>query len=532
MEVEGEATFIEVLSASAIGKKTGLKAHINKLLSTDQCRNTALGQSCVSKNCSLILYYSKKSEFHDDVNDIQGLISFVDTGNNTAEIFNLCTAAPQVTNELLKYTIAYNPSTDLWIGLKLSSPQFDNNVKIFAYLGFTNPVMSRESPSGIKLDYEFVSFRRLHNVITNKTLYETTIQSVKDLVNKYTVQQAPIKFKTFPANYKPDVRVKDTRIVKTESPKKESSRIVGSGTPKSPKKKVPTPEHAKEQSSITNANKIKLINADPTYGHIPFYRQSREGVSIQANCLNEFLPKGKLIDGMMLSGKDKDEVLRLLKEGGYVYEGTYGIVYQACDADKNCNYVIKVQTLGDESDIIEWRKEVELNIKFNEYDIGPKIAAAWICNDERQKQIFGIFAAEIWDGNLGAGDVDKCPPTHLINKLETQIKTIHKLGYVHGDIMPKNVLIRKDKNGTITDVTITDFGTVDTPAAWKRKERESNWIGIFYDYHTRFPPHIDNEGHGFLWPYYKSSYITLDDLRKDPKLMDNDILYYLRNKCK
>ena len=518
MEVEGEATHIEVLSASAIGKKIGLKAHINKLLSTDKCRNTALGQSCASKNCSLILYYGKKSEFHDDVNDIQGLISFVDTGNNTGEIFNLCTAAPQITNELLKYVIAYNPSTDLWIGLKLSSSQFDNNVKIFAHLGFTNPIVSRESPSGIKLDYEFVSFRRTHDVITSKTLYETTIQSVKDLVSRYAIEQAPIKFKTFPVNYKPDIRVKDIRLVKTESPKK----------------KTPTPQLAKtsKKQSTSNANKIKLIDADPTRNYVPLYRQRKEGVAIQANCLNGFLPKGKLIDGTMLSGKDKNEVLRLLKEGGYVYEGTYGIVYQACDADKNCDYVIKVQILEHESDIIDWRKEVELNIKFNEYDIGPKIASAWICNDERQQQIFGIFAAEIWDDNLGTEEVEKCPPKHLIDKLETQIKTIHKLGYVHGDIMPKNVLVRKDRNGDIIDLTITDFGTVDTPIAWKRKDGEYNWIRTFYDYHAYFPYGVESGQHGFLWPYYQNSYITLDDLRKDPGLMDNDILYYLRNKCK
>lgn len=573
MDVEDAPSHIEIIRSADINKRKGLNSQLQKLLNSNQCKNTALSQSCTLGGCRIVvyynkpkvaqaqlssntLYYSKKEVYHNNVNDIRGFISVVTTSDTTAEIFNLCTAAPYTTQELLKYVIT-NPShvlntcdgtecntnVDYWIGLKMSSPQFDDNVKIFAYLGFSNPVIARESPSGINLNYEFMAFQRNHtkpykitkndaNIVINAA--NSLKRSSEDVTSnifapKEAVQQ--IKFKSFPAHYKSGVVVGDqVPLLKSKSPVKVSSKkpsptkIPVKPSPKNP----PLPIGKQPYKSVDKAPTIqKIVPENRFENSVPLYRMNKKATYVQMACLNGYFPKGRLIDGAQLSAADVNATIKILKEGGYIYEGTYGIVYQVCDASKNCNYVMKVQNLTSEGQINDWKKEVELMIKFNKYDIGPIVSAAWMCHNKLTEQVFGIFTSEIWDGNLGAGDIDACPSKELIDKIERQIKTIHKLGYAHGDIMPKNILVKKDSNGIITDVTVTDFGTVDTPEEWRRKQSEYDWINTFYDYHINYV-----KNNTFLRPYFTNSFITLEDVIADPMLLDNDIVYYLRNRCK
>jgi hypothetical protein len=539
MDVEKEASHIEEVSVSEISKRPGLKTTIQKLLGSSQCKNTALGQSCTSNKCKLILYYGKKELEHNNVEDIHGFITLLRTSPNTAEIFNLCTAASYTTKVLLEYVIVheYNVDSldllDLWIGLKLESPQFDENVHIFASIGFANPVITKSSPSGINLNYDFIAFTRKSSAVATKDSYKATVDATMTLKSDF-FKPKEIKFKTFPAGYKPDMRPDVHKGVagKIKGENKETVFIKAKTSPKqkSPVKKSPVKKSASPEKKSKEKESIKIIK--PVSGDYKnLYRLDKKIVAIQAECLNGFLPKGRLIDKQELSGKTIDEVYEILKQGGYVYEGTYGLVYQACDAD-NCNYVIKIQIIEGEDAMETWKKEVDLMIKFNEYNIGPKIKSAWVCDDAKNSnQIFGVFAAEKWDDNLGNGDINICPPNHLIDKLENEIATIHKLGYVHGDIMPKNVLVKKDDKGNIVDLTVTDFGTVDTPAEWKRKQRYEDRIETFYKYHVYFGGNERKRIKGFLWPYYELSVITLKDVIKDPALMDNDIVFYLRMKC-
>lgn len=508
MHVENEPTYIEEVSASRITPEVG--GTITKLLGSTQCKSTAIKQSCSSKNCKLVLHHRKQEVVHTNLSDVDGFITITETSPTTAEIFNLCSTAVYINKELLAHVIEYNDYSELWIGLRFDSSHFDENAILFATLGFTNPVMTKLSPSGIVLNYEFIGLKRSND--NGDSQYKETVVKIMSMKNDYFSSKDKvdkIKFKTFPAGYKPNIKV-GANINPVVEKKMEKAPIV-----KSPERKKSPVKDVAKKVSIGNIT----VGVD---NYIDLYRRNGKAVQIQAKCLENYTPKGRLINKSELRGKDINKVYEILKEGGYIHEGTYGVVYQACDTEKNCNYVIKIQIIEDEDDLKTWRKEVEIMIKFNEYGIGPHVSAAWTCTDGTR--LFGIFAAEKWDGNLGDGDVEKCPPKHLIDKLESQIKTIHKLGYVHGDIMPKNVLVKKDSKGNITDLTITDFGTVDTPANWKLEQSSSGWIDTFYSYHT--------EGYfRFLYPYYKNSRITIEDVRKSPGLMDYDLPFYLRQKC-
>ncbi len=212
----------------------------------------------------------------------------------------------------------------------------------------------------------------------------------------------------------------------------------------------------------------------------------------------------------------------------YIAEGTYGIVYKSCDLKGDCNYVLKIQVFIDTVDkslsesIAEWKKEALLVKKLSEdYDIGAKFIGAWMCGS-----VTGIIVSKLWDGALGSGgnwQTVICPPKHLVEKLENQVRILHdKLNLVHADILPKNILIKKDSAGVITDITLTDFGMCQSPAEFQKDQKTHDWIKTLYDYHF---------GHLYLRPYYFDKHVSLQDVIGDPKHLDFDLLYYFRKNC-
>jgi serine/threonine protein kinase len=204
----------------------------------------------------------------------------------------------------------------------------------------------------------------------------------------------------------------------------------------------------------------------------------------------------------------------------YIAEGGYGLVYQACDTENKCNYAIKIQPLyfNNETRIDDWLREVKLTGILNiEHDIGPKFIGAWLCEEDQ----VGIIISELWDGQL---DNFVCPPKYLIEKLQKQIDIINNLGYVHGDIRPRNILVKKNKENEIIDVTLTDFGTVNTPEQWKQDEKDYGFIKSYYNDHFD----MDSES----YDYYKDNKITLKDVIKDPFHFDKALIYYFNKYCK
>lgn len=223
-------------------------------------------------------------------------------------------------------------------------------------------------------------------------------------------------------------------------------------------------------------------------------------------------------------GSDEDMNIHKICLNGYELEkflagGTFGAVYKSCNPDGDCNYVVKIQDLNNSDRKIEWENEVETTKLLNSYNIGSKYIGAWFCDEDK----IGIIVSELWSGSLAsAKNIAPCLSKKLINKLTDEIKIINDLGLVHGDILPKNVLVKKNHSGKIIDATVTDFGSVQSIEQWKKDQYSVDWINKIYRYHLDDPN---------LILFYKDSGVRLQDIIKDPTLLDKPLIYYLRN-CK
>jgi serine/threonine protein kinase len=216
-------------------------------------------------------------------------------------------------------------------------------------------------------------------------------------------------------------------------------------------------------------------------------------------------------------GKGLPKTIHEICLNGYELEkflanGAFGSVYQACDADGDCNYVVKIQEL--EYGLSLWEREVKMSKLLNEYEIGPKFIGAWHCKDDN----IGMIVCELWDERLPR---DECLPDDLVDKIDDQVRILGKLGLVHGDILPKNILIKRDENGEIVDATITDFGSVMTIEAWLQNQITDDTIKTFYEYQN----HRKNETRIF----YSDNNITLEEVIEDPTLLDASLVYFLKN---
>jgi hypothetical protein len=559
MEVETEKN-IELIYSNEIKRFSGLNEKLKALLKLEKCSSTALMQSCASSNCSVVLYYNKTyTGIHGDLDNLAGFITVLKVGN-MAEIYNLCSAHPKITEALLNYVIQELRIPSLWIGILLKSPYFDENLKVFTELNFGYPVIptDKKSPSGISLDYDYMAFIRP----TRESAKETTDKSLA-LRNDF-LNPKP-KFRNLPRptmNIKVSDRAKkSTSALKTPSPK---SRSVAKSIVKAPhpKEKIevssfvrspvwvpspsPSPKRPEQKVEKKERVRIKSIKTNPKNPFTPIRRKDRnpeKEAYLQNVCLNDYVINGRLIDGHELLGVDAIAIEEKLREGGYIYEGAYGVVYKVCNIDNDCNYVMKVQRLGAftkgkndinlepkvKSDLDDWTAEVNVTIEFNKYGVGAKLASAWLCENEFVKpdgsikrDLLGIIVSEKWDGNM---ENQPCLSRELLDKLENQVNIIHKLGYVHMDIFPKNVLCKKNWFGTITDVTLTDFGWV-RPIELVKNDK---WIlDTFFKYHVIDSPQFFRYYDGTIT---RSLPITKGKFYDNPRLMDFDQIYTWKYEC-
>jgi len=140
-------------------------------------------------------------------------------------------------------------------------------------------------------------------------------------------------------------------------------------------------------------------------------------------------------------------------------KGAFGTVYNACQK-KNCEYVVKLQNITD-----DWYKKIfdmEVNVmnqlmnnKYGGVELLYHAICDGICGSNKIK--IGLMILDKWDGNLDGKEILVNKNIDIfLNTISTQIKILHNLGYVHWDLLPKNVLY-KDVGGTVS-FTITDFG--------------------------------------------------------------------------
>lgn len=209
--------------------------------------------------------------------------------------------------------------------------------------------------------------------------------------------------------------------------------------------------------------------------------------------------------------------------------GTYGSIYNVESINGDQKYVIKFVNIYD-NNAIKFKKEYNIANLFSNNNIGPKIYAAGLCTDKNENGYIGYIIMEKWDTDLNSiwsknkkvtnfliKDLTDCVcnfPKELIIKLKQLIEKIHKLGYIHYDINPKNILL-KIKDNKIYDICIADFGFTNKIG----KEKQNNLTDKqYYDYFKEIFP-----------DYFKDKNLTLKDIKNNRKLLDYALLYYIES---
>jgi hypothetical protein len=214
---------------------------------------------------------------------------------------------------------------------------------------------------------------------------------------------------------------------------------------------------------------------------------------------------------------DRDSKRYISKQCMHGYEikrllgsGTYGDVLSAC-FERDCKYVVKIQEVKDMESI---EQEVQLSKKFGELGIAPIFYNHWYCHTNKNRKHYAIIVTEKWDDELKRDDI-KNMSSEIITKFEGLIDRLHSAGYIHYDLLPKNVLVKKNHNNIIIDITLTDFGLTEPID----KKLDPNWIETLYDYFTN-----DNN---VTSAYFKDHSIDLKSVIDSPLHFDEALLYYM-----
>lgn len=198
--------------------------------------------------------------------------------------------------------------------------------------------------------------------------------------------------------------------------------------------------------------------------------------------------------------------------------GHFGSVYLAKD-NNDKEYAIKLIHLGGPDYPIvngiseNFNREVQIIRELDSCGIGPKLYS--ISYHGTIPWMFGIIITDVWSGELKSKDILN---QSLVDKLFKQVKAIHKLGYVHGDVFPRNILVKRFDDKVI-DITITDFGSADTIAGWK-KQLFGQWGVECYERYLFSKQTKD---------WICSNNVDLESMREDPSLMDYPFIHHLRD---
>lgn len=179
------------------------------------------------------------------------------------------------------------------------------------------------------------------------------------------------------------------------------------------------------------------------------------------------------------------------------------------------NIVIKYKTTKNEIELDDFINEATLYLLFNDNSIGPCVLDTWYTINDKRFNGYIITLKMDCDllklmednksskyNNYALKDNFKVK-REAIRGLKYEVLKLHNLGYVHCDLMPKNILVKLEED-TITKMTITDFGLTD-----KRKHLNTDeWINTLYKYHTEH------------YPFMK---YTQDDIKAQPELLDFQI---------
>lgn len=192
---------------------------------------------------------------------------------------------------------------------------------------------------------------------------------------------------------------------------------------------------------------------------------------------------------------------------GIIGKGTSATVYECESDDDDHVYAMKIQKHSQDASVEAERAEM-----FSDMGVAPRYIESW-SNGQ-----LSFLVTDKWDGSMKHFGLETLP-SPLVFKLAVCIKRLHEEGYVHADVMPKNVLVKMRK-GQPVDVTLTDFGLVRQADEWK--DYDMKFIKNMHDYYS----HANNPTSAFM----KRNAISLAYLQEHPFCADLAFLDYLKRK--
>lgn len=190
------------------------------------------------------------------------------------------------------------------------------------------------------------------------------------------------------------------------------------------------------------------------------------------------------------NNNSKKDIMEQIKNGVYEYKinTPHNKVYFLE------NKVVKCKETKTIMDLEEFIDEATLYLLFHDNNIGPNVSDTWYTYEKKIKSYKGYIVTDKMDCDLmslmkSTKDYNYLLKENIyitkksIKELKYEIIKLHQLGYIHADLMPKNILVEL-KNNVITRMCITDFGLTD-----KRKYMANQeWMNTLLKYHKDHYP--------------------------------------------
>lgn len=123
--------------------------------------------------------------------------------------------------------------------------------------------------------------------------------------------------------------------------------------------------------------------------------------------------------------------------------GQYGTVYGACKRDK-CSYVMKVVLFGKKTPESAFDKEVRIQTLIAGYDLTIPVEDSWKCKKPSLTGVIIMRALDITVKDfLVQPDITVNDADSIVAGCRKLIKTLHDLGYYHGDNHFANIMMKR-----------------------------------------------------------------------------------------
>lgn len=198
----------------------------------------------------------------------------------------------------------------------------------------------------------------------------------------------------------------------------------------------------KRKSASSRYRKIESKPKAPLKIHIP---------------KQEFVIRDEKSESFSLRYDECDRNVQEYEKKELLGKGAYGRVYQLCDVDNKCPYVLKVVDLKKTTDVKQFEIEVTNQMRASKLGIAPHILDAWICHVEKRK-VRGFIAMEYLDYPLKKylylhkTEFSDQFLDQLLAQIQESVDRLHLIDIEHGDLNENNIYY---KNGKFM---LIDFG--------------------------------------------------------------------------